>query len=1229
MMLSSSVYAQPQLSVGGTGQQMVFAQPGTTMTVAVSGGPANPLDWVGLFEIGAPDTHSSLAWSYLNGLQTAPTVGATSASLAFQAPATAGLYEFRFYRNNSFERLATSPPVLAPTADRALLVNNAAFPTVVTGIAGTSVRVDVLNGPANARDWVGLYPIGAPNQGSLDWAYSNGTRTPPSSGVRSATLTFALPVTGGSYEFRFFQNDGYTLLEKSTVVDVSSPAKLTLNGIDPPTSVSVVKNSTVTVGVSGGPANASDWVGLFVSGAADSNWTARQYLNGAGTPPTTGTAAAELTFATPANGGTYEFRFFAAGTFNRLTTSAPLLVNAPTAQLAVNSIVPPSVMTAAPGTTVSVQLSNGPGSPTDWVAMAATTAPNTTTISWKYLNGLTTAPAQGLTSATLSFTLPTTPGTYEFRFFGNNGYGRLATSSTITVTSSGVSIALVQPVAGASLTSPSSVTLAASVAATNRTVTQIDFYTGTTLIGTATSSPYQITWATPAAGAHTLTAVATDSTFATTTSGAVGITITGTLATPTATPPAGAYQPGQTVTLDGPTGTQIRYTTDGTVPTASSPLYSGPITLTQTTILKAKAFQTGWLTSPALVASYAIDNFGPSITATYNPKPNASGWNTTPVMLTFVCQDLSGVSQCPAPIEVSTEGANQPITVNATDVAGKVTIATFIVNIDMTEPSATITSPGNHSTTSSSTTTVQATLSDALSGIQSATCNGASASVTGGQLSCTVTLKKGQNAVIVQAIDVAGNARSSAIRVARIGTPSALNISPKNHVIAVGDTHTLKAPDDSGQPLAGLAWTSADPAIVTVDGDGRITGVAAGDTTVAAAAGSLQATVAVHVLTAGVVPVGTVRWSLGPSAGMALRETVGMYSLDGTVAATAEVSAATGAGDVVIRAFDASGNETKAITVPLAADESVSSMMGDVYGGIVLKVSSAAFSGQSLVRVTLDDDAGEAWRSQLFPSAVLGTAQSADGTIFAVSGGSIIGLDGATGNRKFAVATPLSSLRIISANCPSIPEVDEQKDSLVGTPTIDTQGRANVVVIRRDQRWDLSQSECWEMPPSLTNGDVSLYRISSSGTTSIQPLHEYIDQPYLFLFADSTNSGEDQKTLPDEEGGVLASWGECGGNSVCIRRLRHVSDASIGSEYSYDLGMRGESNFSNFNVPLISGSGKVAYRGGSRTVAFDMVTGEEFWSTSDWGVPFAARASGGAEVYGWDAQSSGYYNREV
>ncbi len=47
------------------------------------------------------------------------------------------------------------------------------------------------------------------------------------------------------------------------------------------------------------------------------------------------------------------------------------------------------------------------------------------------------------------------------------------------------------------------------------------------------------------------------------------------------------------VTMSGPDGAEIHYTTDGSTPTAESPVYSEPLTLTETTIVKAIAIKDG------------------------------------------------------------------------------------------------------------------------------------------------------------------------------------------------------------------------------------------------------------------------------------------------------------------------------------------------------------------------------------------------------------------------------------------------------------------------------------------------------------------------------------------------------------------------------------------------------------------------------------------------------------
>jgi hypothetical protein len=78
------------------------------------------------------------------------------------------------------------------------------------------------------------------------------------------------------------------------------------------------------------------------------------------------------------------------------------------------------------GGQVTVTLTNGPGGAQDWLAFAATGAPNTSLLQWTYVGA-------GVTTRTWTVTAPSTAGTYEFRLFLNNGYTRAATSPTVTV----------------------------------------------------------------------------------------------------------------------------------------------------------------------------------------------------------------------------------------------------------------------------------------------------------------------------------------------------------------------------------------------------------------------------------------------------------------------------------------------------------------------------------------------------------------------------------------------------------------------------------------------------------------------------------------------------------------------------------------------------------------------------------------------------------------------------
>jgi len=100
-----------------------------------------------------------------------------------------------------------------------------------------------------------------------------------------------------------------------------------------------------------------------------------------------------------------------------------------------------------------------------------------------------------------------------------------------------------------------------------------------------------------------------------------------------------------------------------------------------------KAVDSTGLSSTAC-ATVSLDKTPPSITATQSPAVNGSGWNNTPVTVTFACSDnLSGIATCPPPQTLSTDGVHQVVSGTAVDVAGNSASAQITLNIQQTPPS--------------------------------------------------------------------------------------------------------------------------------------------------------------------------------------------------------------------------------------------------------------------------------------------------------------------------------------------------------------------------------------------------------------------------------------------------------------------------------------------------------------------------------------------------------------
>jgi outer membrane protein OmpA-like peptidoglycan-associated protein len=77
---------------------------------------------------------------------------------------------------------------------------------------------------------------------------------------------------------------------------------------------------------------------------------------------------------------------------------------------------------------------------------------------------------------------------------------------------------------------------------------------------------------------------------------------------PTASPAPGTFTGTQQVTLSSATpGAVIHYTTDGSTPTASSPVYSGPITVDATTTINAVAIAPGAPASSTSSGTYTVE----------------------------------------------------------------------------------------------------------------------------------------------------------------------------------------------------------------------------------------------------------------------------------------------------------------------------------------------------------------------------------------------------------------------------------------------------------------------------------------------------------------------------------------------------------------------------------------------------------------------------------------------
>jgi hypothetical protein len=225
-------------------------------------------------------------------------------------------------------------------------------------------------------------------------------------GVTTRTWTITMPTTAGVYEFRLFLASTYNRAATSPAVTVSASANPT------PAASSLFPTHTAPGGAA---------FTLIVNGSSFVASSVVQW-NGAPRPTTLASATqlrASIAASDVASSGTIQVT---------VQTPAP---GGGTSSALTFTIDPPPTLTVnttsvAPGGAATVTLVGGSGNFGDWLALAPTNAPNTS-----YLNS--TYVGTGVTTRTWTVTMPTTPGTYEFRLFLTSTYNRGATSAAVTV----------------------------------------------------------------------------------------------------------------------------------------------------------------------------------------------------------------------------------------------------------------------------------------------------------------------------------------------------------------------------------------------------------------------------------------------------------------------------------------------------------------------------------------------------------------------------------------------------------------------------------------------------------------------------------------------------------------------------------------------------------------------------------------------------------------------------
>jgi hypothetical protein len=246
--------------------------------------------------------------------------------------------------------------------------------------------------------------------------------------------------------------------------------------------------------------------------------------------------------------------------------------------------------------------------------------------------------------------------------------------STSVVASASYTISL--PAAAPTL-SPAGGTYTSAQSVTIGTTTPSATIYYTTNGSTPTTSSAVYSGPVTVSSTETVQAIAVASGYSTSAAGSVTFTINLPAATPTFSPAGGTYTSAQTVNLSASHWSTIYYTTNGSLPTTSSAVYTGSITVSSTETINAIAVASGYSTSAVASASFTIGQLAASPSFSVDVSPAslaiAAGTSgTTTVLVTpqngfaaetsLTCAGLPSWASCtfsPSTVTITTTPVQQ------------------------------------------------------------------------------------------------------------------------------------------------------------------------------------------------------------------------------------------------------------------------------------------------------------------------------------------------------------------------------------------------------------------------------------------------------------------------------------------------------------------------------------------------------------------------------------------